>query len=173
MGQGLDVVDDGVLPSVAALTWVRRLRPGPGGLRLEDVEDRRLLASDVDVVLEAEPDRDERAQKVGGTQRANGVGERSLGGFELAVDVDDHLVGFHRPRGHEDALEYLVRGTSHEMAVLVGAGLPLGPVDHEVSRRGPAARPPPPAPRAGGAGGRAPRPPPPQGGGGTPPPPPA
>ena len=142
VGERLDVVDDGGL-QVEALGGgeERRLEARHAAVALEALDERGLLAHDVGAGAPVEHDvdgevgaEDVLADVAGGVGVVERLGDALLGQGHLAAHVEERLGGADRVAGDEHALDELVRVLLHEEPVLVGAGLGLVAVHHEVAR---------------------------------------
>ena len=142
VAERLDVVDDGGLTVEAdGGREVRRLEAGHAPVALERLDERGLLADDVRAGAPRERDVDAElgaqdvladvALGVGVVER---LGDALLSQRHLAANVEEALGEAEGVAGDEAALDQLVRIALHEEAVLVGAGLGLVAVDHQVVR---------------------------------------
>ena len=140
--QRLHVVDDGRLPvEPHRRREERRLQAGHAAVALEALDERRLLAHDVGAGAGVQ--HDVGAEVAAADLRAHvprcvGLVERrgeALGRQRhLAAHVQEALRETQRVAGDEASLDELVRVALHQQAVLVGAGLALVAVHHQVAR---------------------------------------
>ena len=142
VGERLDVVDHRRL-QVEALGGreERRLEARHAAVALEALDEGGLLADDVGAGAPVQDDvdgevgaEDVLADVAGGVGVVEGLGDALLGQRHLAADVEERLGGADGVAGDEHALDELVRVLLHEEPVLVGAGLGLVAVHHEVAR---------------------------------------
>ena len=142
VAQRLDIVDDrGLAIEADGGREERRLEARHPAVALERLDQCRLLTDDVgtgtpgqrDIDTELRP-HDVLADVPLGVGLVERLGEILLSGGHLASHIQEALAETERVAGDEAALDQLVRVTLHEKAILVGAGLGLVAVDHEVVR---------------------------------------